>query len=102
MFCWPLVPVWGVLWGGAYLILGEVNPANAVASLLLPLLLALTPGSFLSRFLTGGVRGEEFTIAVAASMLLVLVKHLEPVRAYIQERREARSRRDDTGGEGES
>jgi glycerol-3-phosphate acyltransferase PlsY len=102
MFCWPLVLVWGVLWSGAYLALREVNPANAVASLAVPLLLAVTPGSFLSRFTAGGIPGEEFTIFAAASMFVVLVKHLGPVRAYIGERREARFRRHDTGGVGKS
>jgi acyl phosphate:glycerol-3-phosphate acyltransferase len=102
MFCWPLVLVWGVLWSGAYLALREVNPANAVASLAVPLLLAMTPGSFLSRFTAGGIPGDEFTIFAAASMFVVLVKHLGPVRAYIGERREARSRRHDTGGVGKS
>jgi glycerol-3-phosphate acyltransferase PlsY len=102
MFCWPLVLVWGVLWGGAYLFLREVNPANAVASLVVPLLLAVTPGAFLSRFTAGGIRGEEFTMFAAAAMLVVLVKHLGPVRAYILERREAHFRRHDTGGRGKS
>ena len=102
MFCWPLVPVWCLLWGGAYLVLREVNPANAVASLILPFLLAVTPGSFLSRFTAGGIRGEDFTFFAAASMLLVLMKHLEPVRAYIRERREARFRRHEPGGGGGS
>ena len=101
MFCWPLVLLWGLLWGGAYLIIREVNPANAVASLAVPLLLAVTPGYFLSRFTAGGIPGEEFTVFAAASMLVVLVKHLGPVRAYIGERREAHSRRHDTGGAGE-
>ncbi len=102
MFCWPLVLVWVLLWGGAYLALREVNPANAAASLAVPLLLAVTPGSFLSRFTAGGIPGEEFTIFAAASMFVVLVKHLGPVRAYIGERREARFRRHDTGGVGKS
>lgn len=102
MFCWPLVLVWGVLWSGAYLALREVNPANAVASLAVPLLLAVTPGSFLSRFTAGGIPGEEFTIVAAASMFVVLLKHLGPVRAYIGERREARFRRHDKGGVGKS
>jgi glycerol-3-phosphate acyltransferase PlsY len=102
MFCWPLVFVWGLFWSGAYLVLREVNPANAVASLLLPLLLAVTPGFFLSRFTAGGIPGEEFTVFAAASMFVVLVKHLAPVRAYIEERRRARFRRHDTGGGGRS
>lgn len=102
MFCWPLVFVWGLFWSGAYLVLREVNPANAVASLLLPLLLAVIPGFFLSRFTAGGIPGEEFTVFAAASMFVVLVKHLAPVRAYIEERRRARFRRHDTGGGGRS
>jgi glycerol-3-phosphate acyltransferase PlsY len=102
MFCWPLVLVWGILWGGAYLVLREVNPANAVASLLVPPLLAATPGLFLSRFTASGVRGEEFTLFATASMVLVLVKHIAPVRSYIREKREAHSRRHETGGRGQS
>ena len=102
MFCWPLVLVWGLFWGGAYLVLREVNPANAVALLILPVLLAAAPGNLLSRYTSGGVPAGEFTLFAAASILVVLVKHLGPVRAYIDERREARSRRRDTGAGGES
>jgi glycerol-3-phosphate acyltransferase PlsY len=101
MFCWPLVLVWGVLWGGAYLVLGEVNPANAAASLVIPLIAAVTPGVLLSRLTPGGIPGAQFTVFAAASMLVVLVKHLAPVRAYIAERRGAHSRRHDSGGTGE-
>ena len=102
VFCWPLVLIWGALWGAAFAVLRRVNPANAVASFLLPLLMAVTPGSFLSRFSTGGRPGEDLTPFVATSMLVVLVKHLGPVRAYIGERRKGHFRRHDTGGRGES
>jgi glycerol-3-phosphate acyltransferase PlsY len=100
MFCWPLVLVWGILWSGAYLVLRGVNPANAVACLLVPLLPALIPDMIFSRFTANGIGEGEFTLFAAASMLVVLVKHLEPVRAYIVERRGAHSRPHDTGGTG--
>ena len=100
MFCWPLVLVWGVLWSGAYLVLRDVNPANAVACVLVPLLPALVPDIIFSRFTANGIGEGEFTLFAAASMLVVLVKHLEPVRAYIVERLGAHSRPHDTGGTG--
>ncbi|HMK38952.1 MAG TPA: glycerol-3-phosphate acyltransferase [Bacteroidota bacterium] len=98
MFCWPLVPVWGALWAGAYLILKEVNPANAVASIIIPVLIALAPGPLLSRFAPGGVGRGEFALFAAVSMIVVLMKHLEPVRAYIGKRRKSADRPHDTGG----
>ena len=102
MFCWPLVLVWGLLWSGAYLVIREVNPANAAACLAVLLILAVTPGDVVSRFTAGGIPAVEFTMFAAASMLVVLVKHLGPVRAYIGKRREAQSRGHDTGGGGET
>jgi glycerol-3-phosphate acyltransferase PlsY len=84
VFCWPLIPVWGLLWGGAFALLREVNAANAAASFLLPVLLEAVPAAFLSRFTAGGVPGGEFRIFAALSMIVVLVKLWEPVRAYIK------------------
>ena len=98
MFCWPLVPVWGALWTAAYMILREVNPANAVASAIIPVIIALTPDEILNRFAAVGFGSGEFALFAAASMIVVLVKHLEPVRAYIRKRRKSGFRPRDTGG----
>jgi glycerol-3-phosphate acyltransferase PlsY len=84
MFCWPLILVWGLLWGGAFAVLREVNAANAAASIVLPVLLEAAPGAFLSRFTAEGVPGGGLTLFAAVSMIVVLVKLWEPVRAYIK------------------
>jgi hypothetical protein len=86
MFCWPLVIVWGIFWAGAYILMREVNPANAAASLLIPPVTAAIPGEVFSRVVPGRIGQWEFTLFAAVSILLVLVKHVEPVRAYIKER----------------
>lgn len=98
MFTWPLVPVWGLLWGASYLALRDVNPANAAASFVVPFLVATAPSSLFVRMTGGGIDQGEFTLFTACVMAVVLVKHLQPVRAYIQERRGRGSRRRHTGG----
>jgi glycerol-3-phosphate acyltransferase PlsY len=98
MFSWQLVPVWGLLWSVSYLALREVNPANAVASFLMPFLVAAAPSALFARLTAGGIQQGEFTLFIACAMVVVLVKHLKPVRAYIQERRGKGSRRRHTGG----
>lgn len=98
MFSWQLVPVWGLMWGASYTALREVNPANAVATFVLPFLVAAAPSAIFARLTGGGIGQGEFTLFIAGVMVIVLVKHLEPVRAYIQERRGGGSRRRPGGG----
>jgi acyl phosphate:glycerol-3-phosphate acyltransferase len=88
MFCWPLVIVWGILWCGGYLLMREVNPANAAASFLIPLIIGAAPEEIFSRVVPDRIGHTEFTVFAAVAILLVLVKHLEPVRAYIKERQQ--------------
>jgi len=97
MLSWPLVLVWGLLWSLAYAMLREVNPANAAACVVLPLLLASSPGWLIARITAEGIPPGEFVSFVALSMIIVLVKHWEPVRAYIGGKRESRSRTPETG-----
>ena len=98
MFCPVLVIVWGALWACAFLLLREVNAANAAASVLIPLIVAVTPGGLLSRWTSHGIQGGELALYSTASMLLVLLKLCEPVRAYIRERRAPPGRPHDKGG----
>jgi glycerol-3-phosphate acyltransferase PlsY len=92
VFCWPVLPAWGVLWAAAYALLRSVNTASAVASVLLPLVLALIPGGILTPFLSAGTGEGEFALYFAASMIVVLVKLVEPVRTYISQRRQSPAR----------
>ncbi len=97
MFCWPLILLWGALWGVAYIFLGEVNPANAAASIIMPVIALAVPGA-LSSFAAPGIRGGDLAGAAALAMLVVLVKLVEPVLAYIKEKRAASDRTDQGSG----
>ncbi|HUI64045.1 MAG TPA: glycerol-3-phosphate acyltransferase [Bacteroidota bacterium] len=90
MLCWPLVVAWGTIWTLAFLLIRRVNPANAAASLLLLLLVELVPQGMLSALLSANIGVSEFRLFIAVALLIILVKHLEPVGAYIREMSNAR------------
>jgi acyl phosphate:glycerol-3-phosphate acyltransferase len=98
MFSPLLVIIWGILWAGAYRLLKDINSANAAASVLIPFVVAVSPGALLSPWTASGIEAGELAVYLSASMLLVIVKLFEPVRAYIRERRAGPGRPNDKGG----
>jgi len=90
MLCWPLVVVWGAFWSLGFLLVRRVNPANAAATFLLLLLVELVPEGALGKLLSANIQVGEFRLFIAFAMLIILVKHLEPVGAYIREMSNAR------------
>jgi len=88
----PLVPgavlLWAVVWSGAFALTRKVNPANAVATLLVILISVGVPGTVLEGFLPEGASVEAFRMLVILVMGLVLVRHIGPLREFIKERLE--------------
>ena len=77
---WPVVPVWLLLWGIAYLFLKEVNLANGAASLTSLLVFLAGPGVWIS-----GAFGESAPAAWARAfgallMATILVRLIGPIR----------------------
>jgi len=88
ILAWPVVALWGALWGAGRLFLRDVNVANAAASVVtLVLAETLPPGAV--AMAAGAAPTGEFRLFALAAFSLVIVKHVAPVRAYIRERRAA-------------
>jgi glycerol-3-phosphate acyltransferase PlsY len=90
VLCWPLVVCWGVGWSVGFLITRGVNPANAVASLLMFALVLATPESVLRGFLPACTSKVSLTIWSGLLVGLVLAKHYQPVKEYVIGRRRSR------------
>jgi len=92
MLAWPIVLVWGGFWLAGRLLLRDVNAANAAASLVTLLLIETLPRGALALAGAGEATPGDFRAFALAAFALVIVKHLAPVRAYIREVRDRRSR----------
>jgi acyl phosphate:glycerol-3-phosphate acyltransferase len=86
LICWPVIPVWMILWLAAYLRPRKVDLANAVATglVLLAMVLWQFPATGALRMWVdnGIVRG--FVISV---MCLILLRHVVPLRELYRERK---------------
>lgn len=82
--CWIVVPVWLVLWGGGYLLVRSVNPASAIASLLVMAGALVIPSGWWSWAAQGG--GPEVWLrgSVVVLMAIILTRLLEPVREFFR------------------
>ena len=89
LLAWPVVPLWGGIWLAGKMLLGDVNVANAAASLVTLLLAETLPGGALAIAGGGAVPAVEFRLFALAAFATVIVKHVAPVRAYILRRRAA-------------
>jgi acyl phosphate:glycerol-3-phosphate acyltransferase len=90
LIAWPVVPAWGILWGGAYLLLRSVNPANAAATIGVMLGIVFGSEDLIARVTTSGVPAGAFRLAGSVVLVIILLKHIGPVLEYIQMRRTGR------------
>ena len=84
---WMIVPLWCVAWLCSYTALRSVNPANALACMLLLGLAAGVPSEYSSRLLGAA----EITVLrgfIIILMGLILLRHAEPVRDFLAGRKE--------------
>jgi acyl phosphate:glycerol-3-phosphate acyltransferase len=89
LICWPVIPVWMFFWLAAFLHPRKVDLANAIATGLVLLAMALwqtpvtgIPGVYAD---IGVIRG--FVISV---MSLILLRHIVPLRELYRERKRSR------------
>jgi acyl phosphate:glycerol-3-phosphate acyltransferase len=92
---WILVAVWGACWVAGYATWRRVNLGNAFALLVLLLLILLLPLEQMQPFLSAWVPAGAFRYFGAVLLGIILMRHVEPVRVYIEEKRFH-----DTGKEG--
>jgi glycerol-3-phosphate acyltransferase PlsY len=85
---WPVVPAWLALWGAAYPLLRSVNPANALATLLILVAALALPAEWIGAVAPDGI--TEFRLFASAVMVIILARHVSPVMEFVNERRMAR------------
>jgi len=88
-----VVPVWGILWAAGFVFFRRVNVANASALAATTVLALLVPGETVAAFLAAGSTVAEFRVFIAVLAAVILLKHSEPVRAYVEELNRKRSER---------
>lgn len=90
MMAWPVVAVWLVLWGAGYLLLREVNPANAFASVVLLALFLFLPEDIISAVFPGSEGIVWIRIFGIVLMTIILIKHSKPLMEYLRKLRNRR------------
>lgn len=80
---WPLVLIWGAFWAVAFALTKNVNVGNAVASATELVGVILLPASMLSMLVGGLTSLTEFRVFGVALFIVILVKHIGPVREYL-------------------
>jgi acyl phosphate:glycerol-3-phosphate acyltransferase len=90
---WPVVPVWMLLWGIGFLLVRSVNPANALASVLLAIAALLVPDAWMG-MVPQVSPALGFRLLVVTVMGAILTRLVAPVREYVSQLRDRRSRRE--------
>jgi hypothetical protein len=71
-------------------LLRSINPANALATALWVAALFVVPWSLWETFIRAGTGETEFKIFVTALAIIILSRHVEPVRGFITAIRQRR------------
>jgi glycerol-3-phosphate acyltransferase PlsY len=90
---WPLVPIWLLLWGVGFLLFRSVNPANALASVLLAMGALAVPNAWIAA-VSQAPAAPGFRLFVVSVMAAILSRLVMTFREYVSEVRERRSRRE--------
>jgi glycerol-3-phosphate acyltransferase PlsY len=80
---WVFLALWLVLWLGAYYLLRDINPASALTSAIVLGTLFLAPLGQFPSLLPAGATVESFRIFGTLLIVIILTKHLQPVKEYI-------------------
>lgn len=80
---WPLVFIWGAFWVVAFASTKNVNVGNAVASAVEMIGVLVMPASFLGLLVGGSSSLIEFRVFAVALFVVILIKHIGPVREYV-------------------
>ena len=84
---WAFVAMWCLLWGVGFLFFKNVNIGNVFASLITLLLIFLAPRTILGQMVSSEVVIDEFRFFLVILLSIILVKHIEPVREFIGQRK---------------
>jgi len=81
------VPIWGAFWLAGFGATRSINPANAIASLLLLVLYVVVPTGGLLILLPANVPVSGLRVMGVAVIVLVLIRLIGPVKEYVREMR---------------
>lgn len=84
---WPFVAMWCLLWGVGFLLSKNVNIGNVFATLITLLLILVVPETILSQIISLDAVIDEFRFFGIILFSVVLVKHIEPVREFIGQKK---------------
>lgn len=79
---WAFVLIWGILWVIGYVLTKNVNIGNAIASAVELLGVSVTPQGVLSPLLSSSIAPSEFKMFAVALFVVILTKHVNPMREY--------------------
>ena len=90
---WPVVLFWGVLWVAGFTLTKDVNLGNAAASAVEMIGILAAPAGVLGMIFGPSSPALDIKIFGTALFLIILAKHIEPVRNYLRKSEtEARNR----------
>lgn len=89
LLAWPIVPAWGLFWALGYLLTRNVNAGNAIATLLLIIGAVVVPSWMFERIVAGTMAPDGVRILMVWAFGIILIKHIAPVREFVQKRRHA-------------
>lgn len=85
--CWPMVAVWGGFWVTGFKLSHDVNVGNAVACLGTLVVALVVPADLLVTVLQVESAAGSFRVFAVLLLGILLLRLVEPVRAYITNRR---------------
>lgn len=87
---WVFVLVWGVLWAAGFALTRHVNAGNTIASAAELAAILAVPGTVVSEVLPSSIAPAEFKLFALLLFIVILVKHIDPVREFIDQSRQGK------------
>ncbi len=91
MLGWPIMLLWALLWLIAYLKTRDILLGNGWATLITPILLAITPSTAVQAGLGQHAPVPDIVIFIALLSVLVLTRHVGAIIEILRERRNQRA-----------
>jgi len=98
---WFIVVLWELFWLAGYVLTKSINPGNVIASLLLMIVLLFIPGHLIQPFAPQGADIMAFREFGVLILGCILVKHIGPMKEYLDEKRGKRDLKGKPGGRGD-
>ena len=84
---WLFILVWAVLWVAGFALTKHVNAGNTIASAAELVGILVVPGSVISKTLPAAIEAGEFKLFALLLFIVILIKHMDPVREFITARK---------------